>query len=269
MSHPNAPVVRRLRHRSVLLLLALALPLLSFATPAAAQSREDKEREARTACLGGDHAKGAMVLSELFVTTRNPTYIYNQGRCFEQNARYQEAISRFQEYLRVAKEASAEARAEAEQHIADCKAQLAERTPPAPAGHAPPARAPVPVVPPVSVLATPVASPAPATGSGLRTTGIVIGAAGLAALATGVALNLKANAMASDFEKFNGYTDTRESNRASYETWSWVGYGVGAACVGTGTLLYILGLKDGRGDSHTATIAPTTGGALFVLRGIL
>lgn len=56
---------------------------------------------ARTACLAGDYSKGATILSQLFVETKDPNYIYNQARCFEQNSRYQEALSRFQEYLRV------------------------------------------------------------------------------------------------------------------------------------------------------------------------
>jgi tetratricopeptide (TPR) repeat protein len=68
---------------------------------ASAKNVEDKERTARTACLAGDYAKGVAILSELFVETQDAGFIYNQGRCFEQNHRYDDAISRFQEYLRV------------------------------------------------------------------------------------------------------------------------------------------------------------------------
>ena len=46
------------------------------------------------ACLSGDYTKGVAILSELFVDTKDPTYLFNQGRCFEQNRRYDDAIAR-------------------------------------------------------------------------------------------------------------------------------------------------------------------------------
>ena len=52
-------------------------------------------------------------------------FIFNEGRCFEQNRRYDDAIARFQEYLRVGKSLSPEARDEAKKHISDCKDLLA------------------------------------------------------------------------------------------------------------------------------------------------
>jgi hypothetical protein len=79
----------------------LALASAFVAIPALGANREAKEKAARTACLAGDYAKGVTLLSELFVETKNPNWIFNSGRCFEQNARFQEAISRFQEYKRI------------------------------------------------------------------------------------------------------------------------------------------------------------------------
>jgi hypothetical protein len=32
------------------------------------------------ACLSGDYTKGVAILSELFVDTKDPTYLFNQGR---------------------------------------------------------------------------------------------------------------------------------------------------------------------------------------------
>jgi hypothetical protein len=46
------------------------------------------------------------LLSELFVSTMDPTFIYDQARCFQQNRRYEDAIARFQEYLRTGKSVS-------------------------------------------------------------------------------------------------------------------------------------------------------------------
>lgn len=249
-------------------LLWLALAFF-FAPPAVAG--DARVREARTACLAGDYTKGVTILSELFVDTRDPTYIYNQGRCFEQNARCREAIARFQEYLRVAKDAPVDERAETEKHIADCKIQLAQESPAPTTVRATPAAPPVaPLVasppPPVASLSQPVA-PTSDPGSGLRAAGVFVAAAGGAALVTAVVLNIKANSMASAYESYNGYTDQKESQRQSYETWGWIGYGVGGGCVATGALLYYLGW---RGDSSPAVaVLPSAAGAALVVRGSL
>jgi hypothetical protein len=83
---------------------ALGLPLafISFVfvlLAAQAATREDKEREARKACLTGDAAKGVAILTDLFIDTNDLTYIFNQGRCLEQSRKYAEAVGRFREYL--------------------------------------------------------------------------------------------------------------------------------------------------------------------------
>ncbi|HEX7500247.1 MAG TPA: hypothetical protein VF524_08060 [Polyangia bacterium] len=106
--------------------------------------------------------------------------------------------------------------------------------------------------------------PASESGSGLRTAGIITAAVGGAALVTGVILNLKVNSMASDMQKTNGYTDGKDSDRKTYETLGWVGYGVGAACVATGAVLYYLGVR-APGTASVAlvpTFAPGQAGAI-------
>jgi hypothetical protein len=248
-------------------------------SPARAASRDAKERMARTACLDGDYKKGVAILSQLFVDTKISTFIYNQGRCFEQNARYQEAISRFQEYLRVDKKLSEEDKAETQKHISDCQAsmqassagQSAQPVVAAPAVQAPPANVAPPPIVPVSVVgerAVPSDS-SPAPGAGLRTAGVITAAVGGAALVAGIILNLKVNSMASDFQTLNGYTDSKESDRKTYATLAWVSYGVGAACVATGSVLYILGLQGAKQGSTSVTLLPAfgPGGAAAVLKG--
>jgi hypothetical protein len=81
--------------------LVSTLLLLLAASTSAAASLESKERLARTACLAGDYTKGVAILAEPFVGTMNPTYVFNQGRCFQQNGRNAQAIDRFREYLRI------------------------------------------------------------------------------------------------------------------------------------------------------------------------
>jgi hypothetical protein len=241
--------------------------------------------------LAGDYVKGVTILSELFVSTRDPTHIYNQGRCFEQNARYVEAISRFQEYLRVGKNESAESRNEATKHIADCKGLLSQesappaiepsRSPagasegvaganasPSPSSLVAPSSAPSPTSV-ASVSQTEAPKPSQQAGSSLRAAGVVTVAVGGAALAAGILLNLKVNGLANDYQTYNGYTDQKESQRKSYETWGWVSYGVGAACVATGATLYSLGLRANRDVSHSVAVLPARDGAIFVVKGSL
>jgi hypothetical protein len=50
--------------------------------------------------------------------TSDPVLLFNQGCCFEQNNRYEEAIARFREDLRKATDASAADKAVVVKHIA-------------------------------------------------------------------------------------------------------------------------------------------------------
>ena len=251
----------------------MGVGLLLATSSALAASQQAQERTARTSCLSGDYAKGVAILSELFVDTKDATYIFNQGRCFEQNSRYQDAIARFQEYLRTGKKLSESDKADAQKHIADCEDMLAKQNRAAEVASAPPpppSAAPAPVVE-VPAIVQPASPPSASgePGAHLRTTGVVTAAVGGAAVVTGVILNLKVNSMASDFQTLNGYTDNKESQRKSYEAWGWVSYGVGAACVATGAVLYYLGAQAGRhGNASVALLpafAPGTAGA--VLKG--
>ncbi len=103
---------------------------LLFASLVAGQSAfarsQSKERQAKKACLSGEYAKGVSILADLFVETNDPTFLYNQGRCYEQNVRYVEAAERFREYLRKAPNLSSEDRGEVDKHIADCEAAAAK-----------------------------------------------------------------------------------------------------------------------------------------------
>jgi hypothetical protein len=54
--------------------------------------RQAQEKAARKACLTGDYATGVSILADLFVESKDPLYIFNQGRCMEQNSRYKDAI---------------------------------------------------------------------------------------------------------------------------------------------------------------------------------
>ena len=256
--------------------------LLFAATPVLAankSSKQARERTARTACLNGNYTTGVSILSDLFVDTKDSTYIFNQGRCFEQNQRYEDAIGRFEEYMRAAEASSSglapQDKEAAEKHIAKCKEHLPEQigkssTPTAAQMFAPSppliAATPEPTARPAPNSATPVLaqpeaqSASTSSGSGLRTAGGITASFGAAAVIAGVVLNLKANSMINEFETTPAsYTASKDSSRKTYETLAWVSYGVGAACVATGAVLFGIGLKAGRSSSTNVALSPAVG----------
>lgn len=260
--------------------LGLAVAFASLfvvTTPAVAagkrvsEGNQAQERAARKACLSGDYATGVSILSDLFIDTRDPTHVFNQGRCFEQNRRYEDAIARFEEYLHLPNASlSAEDRAAAEVRIANCK----EKLPPdrsAGAATAPQAFIPTVGAKPPEPETAPAQEPAPSTptvethanageqaGAGLRTTGIVLASVGVAALAGGVLFNVKANSMTNDWESKVSYTDSQNSTHKTYKTLSWVGYGAGAACLVTGAVLWAVG-RSQRDNSTSVALLPSVG----------
>ena len=220
-----------------LFLAALAVSVSLQVKPAFAASRDPRERTARKACLTGDPAKGVSILADLFLDTKDPTYIFNQGRCFEQNRKYEDAIARFEEYLVTTSAVlSREDRESAEKHIAICRETLARErgsssatalpqpsTPPPPPVQAPqPTPTPEPSGP---IVVRPAPEPQPLETHGnaaLRTAGIVSASVGVAAVVAAVVLNVKANSMVNDMENTsNGYSPAKVDDRKTYETLSW------------------------------------------------
>jgi hypothetical protein len=245
---------------------------LLFALPSAyAANRDAKERIARRACLNGDPVKGVQILTDLFIATNDPTYVYNQGRCWEQNNRYEEAIGRFREYLRIATTQDKAALASAENHIADCEALLrkngwvADQPAQSPVPTPLPATPPPPIAPtsqpPVATIYRVPPSTSPSAGSGLRIVGIVVLAVGGAALVTGLALNLKANNMVGALS--NHYDPSTESSSKDYKILSQISYGAGGALVAGGVLLYYLGVRAGNQMTVTPSVANGTAGAVL------
>lgn len=237
------------------------------------KSAPAQERAAHKACLDGDYTRGVSILSDLFLDTHDATYIFNQGRCFEQNHRYEDAIARFEEYLRTSSQQSKLDEAGknvAEKHIADCRGRLG----PTPTGVTESAPAPTQPVLTVAPPQPPLTQPPPAgdvharaavlpsasSGSALRVAGIVTASVGVAGIIGGIVFNAKVNSMATDMETTPGaYSAGKESDRKTYETLGWVSYGVGAACVATGAILYLVGLRSGHDNVSSVSLLPTAG----------
>jgi hypothetical protein len=269
MSHRQYRVLRSLVLDTVIAIVSMLLA----AAPAAATSRQAQERAARKACLNGDYAKGVSVLSDLFIDTKDSTYIFNQGRCFEQNRRYEDAIGRFDEYLRAAQgELKAEDKASAEKHRSDCKEKLAEERGNSPTQPAPLLAQPVaaPLVPKpepspepsTSIVVEPAPQQAPQStgGRGLLTAGIITGVVGVGGVVAGIIFNMKANSTINDMQNSIGaYSTAKDNNQKTYKTLAWVGYGVGAACVATGAVLIGVGIKSGTNASTNVALVPAVG----------
>lgn len=223
------------------------------------------ERTAKKACASGDFAKGVDILADLYVRTDDSTYIFNQGRCYEQNHQWTRAIDRFREFLLKSPESDVDARAEAEKHIVNCKSYLSEDESkvPAPLPAAPqPVFVPQPPIEPPSVTSPGQILAPPPSGTELHsilpTTGIVVGSVGLAGLVAAVVLNVKAN----------DYADAGDrSNFKPFRNGALVCYGVGGAALATGAILYLIGHR--KGDSQSVALVPTlgSGGGAVVLGG--
>lgn len=133
--------------------------VLSVPSAVAEKAQTDAaDVEAHKDCLTGKVEAGIALLAELFATSHNANFIYNQARCYEENGRPVDAINSFREYLRVAHSVSPEERADVEKHIADCQqleAEQAKKAPKSGAGVSSTLPASAPPAPALSAPGTP------------------------------------------------------------------------------------------------------------------
>ena len=187
--------------------------------PAASAALEDpRPAQALTFCASGEVSKGIAILAALYAETRNPSFVFNQARCYQQNGQLEPARERFREYLRVGKNEPPADIQRAEGFIQEIDQELARRT---------------------AILD---ARPQELRyRSALRTTSIVLAAVSVAALATGAVLSQRMNAKEDeidrefDLRKPGGPNTARVSELVSdgtrLETWQYVSYGVGVAAL--------------------------------------
>src|SRR5205814_9164163 len=134
------------------LIVALLLTLAGGRL-AAAQSG-DSEKQAREYFAVGKYAEALEIYGRLYAETAHPTYLRNIGRCFQNLGEPDKAISSFREYLRQAKNLTAEQRIQIEGYIQEMEQLKRQREAP------PPAPAPA-----ASVTAAPAPLPEAATSS--------------------------------------------------------------------------------------------------------
>jgi hypothetical protein len=210
---------------------------------------DPRENEARRECLAGRYQRGIDLLAALFTETRDPNHIFNQGRCYEQNSRPDEAISRFREYLRKAPTLPPAEAADVQAHIRDCERMKAEQRADQPAG-----------VTTDLELRERLAREEERRARNLRIAGISIAAAGAVALAFGGYMSYRTHSLEDDFQRkqrlqMGAFFDrTAYNNGQRAELFQWIGYAVGAVAVGTGGIFYYLGYREREGAPSVALL---------------
>jgi hypothetical protein len=230
----------------------MAVVMLGVCLPAgsAFAQNDPREAEARKECLAGRYQHGIDLLATLFTETKDPNYIYNQARCYQQNNRPEEAISRFREYLRKAPNLAASEEAEVKGYIRECETLKAEQL-----------AAARPTTPSTDVeLRERLARDEERRARHLRVAGISIAAAGAAALGFGAYMSYRTSTLETDFKDKQRLNMNRFFDRTAYnngqraELFQWIGYAVGAVAVGTGGIFYYLGYREREGGRSIALV---------------
>jgi hypothetical protein len=250
-------------------LAALGVLAVESHAEAAPHSREQREAEARTACGAGRVEAGIELLAQLFVEYGHPNYIYNQARCYQQNGKAEQAISRFKEFLRAAQDISPDERVRVERFIKELESELPVPAPPtaSPAVTETPARPPEAAVraeptPPPAEVSKP-AAPPPERSAGLRTAAIALGAVAVAGLTTGIVSTLQVRSLQNEVEtakvgQLDGDKLLQQQKKADrYEALQWVGYGLGGAAAAGAVVCLILDQKEERSDRASVRLMGT------------
>jgi len=226
-----------------------------------ADEEDPRPKAALAACASGDAQKGANILAELYVETREAAFVFNQGRCFQQNGDLSRARERFAEYLRVGVSEPAEDRQRAETFIKEIDARLEQQR-----------AAQV-------VQQTPAAQPDDgARQRTYRTMGFVLAGLGVAAVATGVYLGIQVKSTEHQIEQQfvpDPYgadpvqVSKLESKGTRFETWQFVSYGVGvAALAGAATTFALSGVFSRAPETAQPARGPSVSWAPLAAPGV-
>ena len=146
-------------------------------------------------------------------------------------------------------------------------AEIAHHAPPPSVPAAAEPATPAPYAAPTIAPAASVAEAAPpipaldttSSGHGLRVAGIVCGAAGLASIGTAVYFYTRAVSLSDRISGSDAPTSSDYQAGKDAETWQWVFYGVGAAALATGAILYWWGSPSSAFTQTATVVAPIVG----------
>jgi len=144
---------------------------------------------------------------------------------------------------------------------------VASPTPAIEAYPAPTAPVPQPAPAYVQVQATS-APPVTQSGQGLRVAGIITAATGLAAVTAAIICGAEAKSYSDSVQSGTRFDPNIANTGKLFETLQWVSYGVGAALVATGAVLYGFGAASARGPSVALAPMVVPAGAGFSAQGV-
>ena len=209
---------------------------------------ERREADAKKECAAGRWERGGEILAELYAGTGDIDYVFNQGRCYQQNNRPDEAIARFREFLRRADAKPPEARKEAEDFIAELEAEK-RRT--RDGGRVAPAW--------------------------MRPAAIATGALGVVGIGFGIVMSTRVSAAEDETQAMfnNGgivaaeVLNERAASAKRFQNAQWVGYGIGAAALAACATILVLETRAGSVPLERAArgprlvVAPVLAGGMF------
>jgi hypothetical protein len=237
--------------------------ILGVLCPSSARAEPDPHARALEACAAGSVAEGVALLAGLYAQTKDPTYVYNQGRCYQQNGQLEPALNRFHEYLRVGTKEPPPDIARAQGFIKEIEDSLARTR----AIQAEQERA-------RQAAAAPDGALSDRRRSRLHVAATLLGVVAVASITTGAVMGLRSQSIEREIDKEVQANPVivdaaglkrRLADGGRYETWQWIGYGVGvAAAAGAVTTLAFAELS--RPAREQVAFVPVAGGAAGLWR---
>ena len=211
----------------------------------------------------GEFASAVEEFKQAYARSQAPGLLFNLAQASRLNKDYEQALHFYRTYLRVRPDAAnrddVEKRIAELEPIVEMRRRAEEEQLPV-VSRPPPARsAPTPAVDERPTLVKPLP-----TGRGEKIAGIVVGVAGVGALAAGIGLGVASldaqNKLSSLATQMGSWTPAQASLYQTGQrdaTAATALYVVGGAAVATGVILYAVGWKR---DRARFAVAPTTGG---------
>jgi hypothetical protein len=217
------------------MLVAALWGVVGGAAPALAVPDEDPRAiEARKACASGQVERGIQLLADYLATTDDVTAVYNMGRCYQQNGLADKALLQFREYLRKARGLSDAERADVEAQIRELEGERRSSGGP--------------------------------EDRRLRPVGMALAAAGVASVGVGIYFGVHARSLEDKVTSAPKFDPSDDSAGRTAHTVQFVMYGIGAAAIAGGALLYYLGLESRHRVALLPGLAPRTAGAMVRIR---
>jgi serine/threonine-protein kinase len=198
--------------------------------------------------------------------------LFNQGRCYQQNAEPAQALAKFKEFIRKGKDAAPEDIKDAQEYIRELEADVdrsqglgGAKTMGEPASGGTGREAPA-----GSLAGGADSEPAGRRRlNSLQLTGVIVGGVGVVALGAGVFFSIKVQSTERDVNGLikgqtlveAGTLKDRDRLGARYELLQWIGYAVGLVGVTAGATTFYLGTRERSRDEAVAiTVLPVFSG---------